>query len=347
MFRGWFPVLRLVLVIAWLSLICACTTGGRALGRFEYAKMIMGVEARIILHAPDEAAARRAARAAFGRIEALDAVMSDYRPDSELMRACRAAAEGPVSISDDLYRVLDRAGAISQASDGAFDVTVGPLVRLWREARAEGRLPAPQAIEQARAAVGWRGVLLDPRQRTMTLSWPGMRLDLGGIGKGYAADEALDTLMRHGVRRCLVDLGGDIALGRPPPDREGWRVAVRSGWAEDEQLLLQLSLAAVATSGDTSQFLEIGGRRYSHILDPRTGLGLTNRVAVTVIAPDAATADALASALSVLGPDRGLALLEKFPGASALIETWTPQGVRRVRSETFPPPSEPEMRYPE
>ena len=112
-------------------------------------------------------------------------------------------------------------------------------------------------------------------------------------------------------------------------------------------MLLELSLAAVATSGDTSQFLEIDGRHYSHILDPHTGLGLTNRIAVTVIAPDAATADALASALSVLGADRGLDLLKKFPGASALIETWTPQGVRRVRSETFPSPSEPEMRYPE
>lgn len=345
MARGWFSVLRLILVIAWLSLLCACTTGGRGLGRFEYAKMIMGVEARIILYAPDDAAARSAARAAFDRMEHLEAVMSDYRPGSELMRVCRAAAANePVSISDDLYRVLARARTIADAGDGAFDVTVGPLVRLWREARAEGRLPAPQTIEEARARVGWRAMSLDPERRTLTLAHDDMQLDLGGIGKGFAAGEALAVLRRRGLDRCLVDLGGDIALGEPPPDRAGWRVAIHGGWAEESPWLLELARAAVATSGDTSQFLEVDGVHYSHILDPRTGRGLTSRIAVTVIAPDAATADALASAVSVLGEEDGLELLEQFPGASAMIERWTPTGLWYLRGEGFPPPVEPEIR---
>jgi len=274
--------------------------------------------------------------------------MSDYRPGSELMRVCRAtAANEPVSISDDLFEVLAQAHAIAEASDGAFDVTVGPLVRLWREARAEGRLPAPGAIEEARARVGWRAIILDPECRTLTLVRDGMQLDLGGIGKGFAAGEALDVLRRRGLDRCLVDLGGDIALGEPPPDRAGWRVAINGGWTGEKPWFLEMARAAVATSGDTSQFIEVEGVHYSHILDPRTGRGLTSRLAVTVIGSDAATADALASAVSVLGEEDGLALLEQFPGASALIERWTPAGLWYLRSESFPAPREPEMRYPE
>jgi thiamine biosynthesis lipoprotein len=332
-------------VMVSLLLVGACSGLRRSGGRFEYAKMIMGVEARIILYAPQEQAARTAARAAFDRMEHLEDVMSDYRPGSELMRTCReAAVNEPISISNDLYRVLARGRAIAEASGGAFDMTVGPLVRLWREARAEGRLPAPDALEAARTRVGWRAMLLDPERRTLTLTREGMRLDLGGIGKGFAADEALLVLRRGGLNRCLVDLGGDIALGEPPPDRRAWRIAIRCGWSGEESGLIKLSCAAVATSGDTHQFIDVGGEHYSHILDPRTGRGLTSRIAVTVIAPDATTADGLASAISVLGEEEGLKLLERFPGASALIERWTPQGIRHRRSESFPEPIGPEIR---
>ncbi|MDY7108955.1 MAG: FAD:protein FMN transferase [Planctomycetota bacterium] len=299
----------------------------------------MGVEARIILYARDGEAARAAARAGFDRMERLEAVMSDYRPASELMRAGRAEPGEPVSISDDLFRVLARARAISQASDGAFDVTVGPLVRLWREARAEGRLPEPQAIEQARARVGWRAMTLDPQHRTLTLAGAGMQLDLGGIGKGFAADEALAALRRRGIDRCLIDLGGDLALGEGPPGRVGWRIAVRGGFAEEEPRLIELARAGVATSGDSRQFIELDGEHYSHIIDPRTGRGLTDRLAVTVIAPDAATADALASAISVLGEEDGLDLLDRFPCASGLIERWTPSGIEYRRTADFPAPA--------
>jgi thiamine biosynthesis lipoprotein len=320
----------LSLFLAMFSLLVAgaCAGPRQGGGRYEYAKMIMGVEARIILYAPDEGTARAAAGDAFRHMEHLEDVMSDYRPGSELMRACREAVAGePVSISDELYRVLARAQSISAASDGAFDVTVGPLVRLWREARAEGRLPKPGAIEEARRRVDWRAMVLDLRHQTMTLMRPGMQLDLGGIGKGYAAAEALAALRRRGMDRCLVDLGGDLALGEPPPGRSGWRIAVRSGWWGEGSSMLELARIGVATSGDTRQYLELGGEHYSHIIDPRTGWGLTNRIAVTVIAPDAATADALASAISVLGEEDGPGLLERFPGASALVERWTPAGV--------------------
>ncbi|MHC4219444.1 MAG: FAD:protein FMN transferase, partial [Planctomycetota bacterium] len=304
----------------------------QGLQRFEYSEIVMGVKARIVLYAPDEGSGRRAARAAFDRMSDLDTVMSDYRRDSELARACRRAGQGPVPISKDLCRVLDRARKISEASGGAFDVTVGPLVELWRRARDEQRLPEGDDLDRARTRVGWRNMVVDAKTQSLELAHPRMQLDLGGIGKGFAADEALETLSRAGVDRCLVDLGGDIAAGDPPPGVSGWRIALHSNRA----LELKIAGSAVATSGDTEQFVEIDGTPYSHIVDPRSGLGLTNRTAVTVVGPDAATADALASAISVLGPVAGLALLEAFPGTSALVETRANGGVRRVVSSAFP-----------
>jgi thiamine biosynthesis lipoprotein len=311
-------VLPFLLLFDTVSIPSACGAGGD-LQRFDYSEIVMGVKARIVLYARDEAAGRRAARRAFDRMAELDAVMSDYRPDSELVLACGQAHSGPVPISADLCAVLARALAVSAASDGAFDVTVGPYTALWRAARAERRLPDGGSLEAAADRVGWRHVLVDCGAGTLRLMRPDMRLDLGGIGKGYAADAALAELARHGVEHGLVDVGGDIAVGAAPPGTAGWRVAVDVGAGRPRTLTIAGS--AVARSGDTEQFVEIDGVRFSHIVDPRTGLGLTNRAAVTVLAPDAATADALASAISVMGPARGLALLDGFPGTSAIVQT--------------------------
>ena len=279
--------------------------------RFEYTAIHMGVEARVVLHAPDEAAARHAARAAFDRIAELDSVMSDYRPDSELMRVCADGRTGRRTISRDLHRVLRRARDIAVLSDGAFDVTVGPLVRLWRDARRENRLPDSSSIAAAMHRVGPEFLLIEDTSPAIELLRPGMLLDLGGIGKGFAADEALAVLAAAGHTRSLVDIGGDIAVGDAPPGGDGWRIMTVAS-----PQVLHVTNCGVATSGDTEQFVEIRGVRYSHIVDPATGLGLTNRSAVTVIAADATTADALASAVSVLGSQRGRALIGRFEGAA-------------------------------
>ena len=279
--------------------------------RFEYTEIHMGVEARVVLHAPDAASARHAARAAFDRIADLDSVMSDYRPDSELMRVCDDGRTGRRTISRDLHRVLRRARDIAVLSDGAFDVTVGPLSRLWRQARRENRLPDPSSIAAAMHRVGPEFLLIADTSPIIELLRPGMRLDLGGIGKGFAADEALAVLVAAGHTRSLVDIGGDIAVGDAPPGGAGWRIMTAGS-----PQVLHVANCGVATSGDTEQFVEIGGIRYSHIVDPATGLGLTNRSAVTVIAMDATTADALASAVSVLGPQRGRALVDRFESAA-------------------------------
>lgn len=280
----------------------------------------MGVQARLILYAPDEPSAQQAARAAFDRLAALEDVMSDYRPTSELMRLGTHAPGTPVPVSDDLFAVLARAQELARLSDGAFDVTVGPLVKLWREARRSKQLPPEAERHAALERVGWQHLTLDSAAQTVTFERPGMQLDLGGIAKGYAIDEALSVLGRHGIERALVELGGDVVVGAPPPGEAGWSLQV--AYADAAHRRVSLAHAAVSSSGDTEQFVEIGGHRYSHIVDPRTGLGLTTRIAATVVAPDATTSDGLATLLTVLGPERGLPLVEAhFPGIRAYVRS--------------------------
>lgn len=274
----------------------------------------MGMEARIVLHAPDRDAAERAAALAFARIAELDRALSDYRKDSELVRLDATAGGAAVPVSDDLFRVLGRALDLARETDGAFDPTAGPFVRLWREARRAGRTPEPAALRNAAAHVGWRHVRLDTAARTVRLALPDMALDLGGIAKGYAVDEALAVLRSRGVHRALVELGGEIAAGLPPPGQEGWRVEVAD--AEPEGRWVLLREAAISSSGDAAQFVEADGVRHSHVLDPRTGLALTHRATATVVAPDAFTADALATAVTVLDAERRRAFVASHPEAT-------------------------------
>ncbi len=283
----------------------------------------MGVRSRIVLYASAEAEAVEAARAAFARIAELDAVMSDYRVDSELMRLSARAGQGPIAVSDDLFEVLRFAGDLHARSAGCFDVTAGPLVQLWRTMRRGGELAKPQEIAAARQRVGWQWVRLDAEAHTVELLQPGMRLDLGGIAKGYACDGAAAVLRERGVTRCLVSMAGDIVAGEPPPDRDAWEIAVEGGVSppgESGPTVLRLVNAAVSTSGDAQQYVEIAGRRYSHIVDPRTGLGSPRRVAATVVAPRGMMSDSIATTLCLLPIEEGLALVAAYEGVEALVE---------------------------
>jgi len=312
--RAFLPTL-LVLVTGCVSL------SDKPLHRFESSSPHMGTRFSLTLYASDQTTADAAAAAAFHRVAELESVMSDYDVDSELLRLCAQPFGRPVAVSEDLFDVLERAQKFSALSDGAFDVTIGPCVRLWRFSRKRNALPAPAEMARARAAVGWRKVRLDRAARTVTLLAPDMRLDLGGIGKGYAADAALKVLRSHGIRRALVAASGDIAIGDPPPGRKGWRIGIApiDAKANEAAEFVLLRNAGVSTSGDTEQFVEIDGVRYSHDLDPATGLGLTNRIQATVIARDATTSDALCKPVCVLGPERGLALIDSLPGAAAVV----------------------------
>jgi len=306
----------------------------------------MGTTFRIVLHAADESTARKAADAAFARVKELDDCMSDYKQSSELMRLCKHFATEigePVRVSDDLFQVLSKADELSRKSDGAFDVTVGPVVQLWRLARRTQELPDPKEFAAARARVGYAKVKLDPAKRTALLTTPGMLLDLGGIAKGYAADQALKLLRdKFGITSALVAASGDIACGDAPPGKDAWVIDIAPISKSQRPRTLHLANAAVSTSGDLEQFVVIGGVRYSHVLDPRTGLGLTGRRSVTVIAPNGITADSMTKAVSVLDREKALRLVEDTPGAAAYIVTLDPdEKPIVVQSRRFPHFAEP------
>ena len=293
--------------------------------RFEYSQVHMGMPVRIVLHASSETAASRAALAAFARIAALDREMSDYRPDSALSVVARLAPTA-VPVPPDLFQVTSRAIAIARATGGAFDPTVAPVVALWREARALGQLPDLDALDRARALTGWSRIELDADAHTIRLPAAGMRLDLGGIAKGYILGEALEVLRARGIQAALLQAGGDIVVGGAPPHESGWRIELPQAAGIGAPFMLaasELTNAALATSGPSAQFMEIGGVRYSHVIDPRSGQALTSGSSAHVIAADGATADALATAATVLGPAGLPALRASFPDAR--IELALPQ----------------------
>ena len=308
--------------------LSAVAAGEPALRRFEFTQVEMAVTVRISLYYADAETATAAAKDAFSRLHALNAILSDYEPKSELRRLCDTAGEGKaIHVSPELWRVLEHAQKVARQSGGTFDVTVGPVVRLWRRARRQKELPSPEALRQARDLVGYQFVRLDAARQTVELLKKGMRIDLGGIAKGYAMDEALAVLERHGITRALVEAGGDMRLGGPPPGRAGWRVGIPPLDNPQGQPLgyLELSRVAVSTSGDVMQYVEIGGKRYSHVVDPRTGMALTDHCRVMVVGPSGIAADAISKAVGVLGPEKGLQLIDQIPGMAAMV-TRAPQG---------------------
>ena len=302
----------------------------------------MGVPWSIQFYANDDQTALDVSDRVFARIKELDQIHSDYDPDSELNRLCRDSRPGnPVKVSPELLTVLQASVKLAQQSDGHFDVTVGPITELWRKSWRRRTFPEATALQAALAKIGPGLIVIDACRGTVELQQPGMQLDLGGIAKGFAADEAVREFARHGLTRVLVDASGDLVAGEAPPDQAYWRIEIEplkqpaeSRQAVPKLPLLPLKNGAVATSGDANRFVEIDGVRYSHLVNPHTGLGLTTLSSVTVLAETGLKADALASAVSVLGPERGLKLLQQT-GGEACILLATPEGIRLLKSPGF------------
>lgn len=348
--------LALGAVMAVAGHLAGCSIGAE---RHTFRELHMGCEARIVIACDDAPRAQRAARAAFDRIASLDRTLSDWSDVSETTRLAErmAASGGTEVISEDLAAALGCALQLWHSTDGRFDPSLGALTRLWREARREGRTPPSEQIEAARKATGADAISL--ADNTVTFARAGIRLDFGGIGKGFAADAALAVLAAEGCPAALVELGGDLVVGAPPPGELGWRVRID---AADSTIILRPH-SAVATSGDREQSLDSEAPRRSHILDPRAGFGMMAAPEITVLvegtactpgrspphaplaAPPSAPAntascgpgsiaDALATALSVCEPDQRLKLLERFEGASA----WTIKDGRVERLGEAPMP---------
>jgi len=291
---------------------------------YEAVEPHMGTLFRIKLYAASEQQAKRAFQAAFSRIAQLDETLSDYRAESELSRVTTVAT--PVHVSDNLFAVLSKGEWLAEQTDGAFDVTLGPLTHLWRQTRRERRLPSPELLKNALERSGFRKMHLDAAIHSVRFDAPGMQLDVGGIAKGYAADEALAVLTKLGIRSALVAASGDLAFSDAPPGEKGWKIGI-----DALEHAIPLANAAVSTSGSSEQNFMANGVRYSHIIDPKTGLGLTTNITTSVIAPHGIDADGLATALNVLGPERGLAFIDTLPGVAAIIAT----GEKVVESASF------------
>ncbi|MDX1640996.1 MAG: FAD:protein FMN transferase [Balneolaceae bacterium] len=294
------------------------------LQRHTFQSYHMGTQFNIVLYSADDSVANIAAEEAFSRIEELNQIMSDYEPDSELNQLSRTSGSGQaVNVSDDLFKVLQESIRMGKLSDGLFDITVGPMSKFWRVVRMspDPELPTDEELRGLQQKVGYQYIRLDEEDQTVELLQPGMQLDLGGIAKGYAAEEALAVLRRYGIERALIDAGGDVTLGDPPPGRNSWDVAVPKKQIDGKNQFITLEAAnqTVTTSGDLFQYVMIDGERYSHILNPKTGLGSTRQIQATVISPDGMEADALASVLTLMAPEEGIALINSLSQTEAIL----------------------------
>ena len=294
-----------LLRLAPLLLATAAAAAPAEPGPVRVTQMQMGMIVHITVWTGEVQAGRHACGDAFRRMLELNRVFSDYEPDSELRRLCKAAGAGPVKVSPELFEVLSFSRTLAERTGGAFDPTAAPVIQLWRQARREGKLPAPDALKEARALTGWRDLVLDPAAGTAELRRPGMRLDLGAVAKGYMADQSLAVLREKGFPTAMIEAGGDTIFGDAPPGRPGWPVESPAPGVP----ALDAANQAVSMSGDSMQNLVVDGVTYSHVIDPRTGMALTNRVVCVVVGGRGMVTDALSTCGSLLPEEEWRAAL--------------------------------------
>ncbi|MHC4337228.1 MAG: FAD:protein FMN transferase [Planctomycetota bacterium] len=296
-------------------------------------RLVMGTFARVVVVAPNAKTAKQSIDAAFAQINKVDELMSDYKDDSEISHVNRDAFKQPVKVGKPTFEVLQKAVQFSKLSAGAFDVTVGPVVQLWHAASKENSVPTNTQLQDARSKVGYEKLILDPNEMTVRFAVEGMKLDLGGIAKGHAIDKAVEAMQKAGALGAMVDIGGDIrCFGKPSKGKSHWLIGVqdptkaREGLDPGTSLLvLQLKDAAIATSGNYRRFTLIEGKKYSHIIDRKKAAGAAGLSSATIIANNAIDADALATTVTVLGPEKGLTLIENTPQTEAILITTPPE----------------------
>jgi FAD:protein FMN transferase len=310
------------------------------LQRFTFHSYQMGSMFTIVLYAENDSVANLASSAAFDRIEELNRIMSDYMENSEINLLSQSSGGGTsVKVSDPLFEILKESIWVSELTDGLFDVTAGPLTQFWRSIRLMSEPVIPNETELANLIerTGYQNILLDEKKKTAELLKEGMQLDLGGIAKGYAADAALTVLKQFGISSALADAGGDISVSNAPPKREYWETILIGDQSENNpfHIILELNNTAVATSGDLHQYIEIDGLRYSHIINPKTGIGAIGQIQATVIAEKGAHADALSTVLTLMDPKKGMELINTLKNTEAIIIFRTKEGLHEWRSEGF------------
>lgn len=264
----------------------------------------MGTMYAIDMYGTDRTAMNSAANEAFEEVHHLDHLLSNYIPDSEVSRLNRRAASGPVKVSRELFDLLERCRDDNRKSEGTFDITVGPLMKVWGFYRDSGHLASHAAVQKAMKTVGWRNVLLDPATLSVRFTKPGVNLDFGGVGKGYAVDRMVQMLREHGVRSALVSAGGSsiYGIGSPPGHPQGWHIPIRDPKNEKGVVgEVDLKNDSISTSGGYEKFFWADGRVYSHIMDPRTGFPAEGMLAVSIVSPATVDSEIWAKPYYILG----------------------------------------------
>jgi FAD:protein FMN transferase len=294
------------------------------LKRFSFTESKMGAPFNIVLFCNDSTKANQIAKQSFNLVDSFVLIFSDYIDSSELSKLSKTAVANaaPVTVSPALFDILLLSKKAFDKSYDAFDITMGPLTKLWRKSRKEKIFPADATVQLKRQLTGFNKILIDTAGKKVTLTKPGMQLDLGGIAQGYIAQKIIDYLRTQNIHHALVNVSGDIVMSDAPPGTKGWTVGINMPQTTDELLpqTLLLHNMAVTTSGDVYQFMEHNGKRYSHIIDPRTGYGVTSQRNVTVIANDGTSADWLATACSIVSIKNAKKLAAKMNAVVLITE---------------------------
>lgn len=305
-----------ILVAAFLLTISAGCDRTRT---WQKEETIMGTVVRITVVGKDAGQAADAVEAAFEEIRRLDRMMSLYKDESEITALNMAAGGRPVRVSAEMLEVMEHAASVSKLTQGAFDATAGPLIVLWQLHTREGTVPTEREIERIRAITGWRDVVIDKKRSTVFLRKKGMIVDLGGIAKGYAADRAAAVLRSRGIENGIVAVAGDIRVMGRRPDKSPWRIAVQHPREPEKTLtVLELTDTFISTSGDYERFTIVNNKRYHHIIDPRTGRPSKGVISATIIGDRGVVVDPLTTAVFILGPEKGMALVKKL-GYDAIV----------------------------
>ncbi|PYQ14963.1 MAG: FAD:protein FMN transferase [Acidobacteria bacterium] len=290
-----------------------------ALFRHEASRMSMGCAYAIVAYGPDGGALPGIVDSAFDEVDRIDRLMSHYRPESPLSRLNREASRGPVAVEPELFDFIAASLQYGRDSGGAFDITVGPLMKAWGFFRGGGRVPGEDELSELRRRVGYEHVVLDARARTIRFDRPGMELDLGGIAKGYAVDRAVSLLKSRRIAAALVSAGGSTLYGLgAPPGRKAWDVAVQDpGDPGRVAVRLRLRDRALSVSGSYEKSFERDGVRYSHIMDPRSARPVQGVLSVAVLCGSGTAGDALDDAFFVQGVEGSRAYLQRLPATEA------------------------------
>lgn len=297
-------------IFAWL--IFPFTLSAQA-KRFRFTETKMGSPFQIILYHEDSTTAAGIAKNCFTLVDSLNNIYSNYSPSSEISRLAEKAFEKPQKVSDELFSMLLTCKHAWIKSGKTFDVTIGPLTELWRKARNEKKFPSKKEIKKVKRLTGFDKLEIDTFNKTVFFRKKGMRLDFGGIVKGYAAQYVMNYLKSLNINPAMVDAGGDIVTGEPPPGKNGWIIGINLPEQHEElwKGQLELSNSSVATSGDVYQYFYYRGKKYSHIINPRTGYGVISHRNVTVIDKNGTASDWLATACSILPVEKALKLIKK------------------------------------